>query len=169
VRFNEKYVKLFDAVDAKDRHVAAAAHKLSLDEWPGRDVALITKNVKDFPAQAFAKTHVTRFNMASYVDALYAEDPDRVLQVVKDCRAKLKNPKYTAQKYVEALVKHGCMQLAQAAAAAWRVECPTLTKSGELQYEADRLESKKAAKRQEAKRAKEAKAKKVKAAGKHKH
>ena len=53
----------------------------------------------------------------------------------------------------------------KAAAAAWRVECPTLTKSGELQYEADRLEAEKAAKKQEARRAKE---KKVKAAAKHK-
>lgn len=54
-----KHVGKFEAVDAKDRHVAAAAYKLSLDDWPGQAVALVTKNVKDFPAKAFAGTEVT--------------------------------------------------------------------------------------------------------------
>lgn len=41
----KKYVEQFEPVDQKDRHVAAAAYKLSLDDWPGQPVALVTKNV----------------------------------------------------------------------------------------------------------------------------
>ena len=52
----ERYVARFDSVDEKDRHVAAAAFKLSLAVWPGRKVALVTNNVKDFPAQVFDGT-----------------------------------------------------------------------------------------------------------------
>ena len=55
-----KHAAKFEAVDAKDRHVAAAAYKLSLDDWPGQKVALLTKNVKDFPSHAFAGTQVRR-------------------------------------------------------------------------------------------------------------
>jgi hypothetical protein len=55
-----KHMALFEAVDKKDRHVAAAADKLSLGDWPGQKVALITKNVKDFPQRAFKGTDVTR-------------------------------------------------------------------------------------------------------------
>lgn|GEM_PF-2183921 len=149
----EKYQKLFELVDAKDRHVAAAAHKLSLEEWPGRPVALVTQNVKDFPEKAFALTQVTRYNMASYIDALCREEPKRLMEVVNFCRAKLKNPKYTPQSYVEALVRHGCAHLAQAAAASWGIECPVLHK-GALQYEAHRLEAEKAKKKAAAKNAK---------------
>lgn len=149
----EKYQSDFEPVDAKDRHVAAAAHKLSLNEWPGQPVALVTKNVSDFPQEAFAKTQVTRFEMAAYVDALYLEQPEQVLQVVKDCRAKLKNPKYTAEMYIEALVKHGCTLLAQAAATSWRVECPVF-RGGIIQYEAERNKTqKKAAKKPPPKKA----------------
>jgi hypothetical protein len=73
-----KHVDKFEAVDAKDRHVAAAAYKLSLDDWPGQAVALVTKNVKDFPAKAFGETEVTRFSLGAYVDALHAAEPERV-------------------------------------------------------------------------------------------
>ena len=55
-----KFENMFELVDAKDRHVAAAAHKLTQDDWPGQPVALITKNVKDFPQAAFKNTQVTR-------------------------------------------------------------------------------------------------------------
>lgn len=148
----QKHKKLFPTVDVKDTHVAAAAYKLSLSEWPGRPVALVTKNVTDFPEEAFGKTQVTRFNMATYIDQLFAENPQEVLQVVNACRAKLKNPKHTAQMYVEALVKHGCTRLAQAAANTWGVECPMFHKNV-IQYEADRVKAQRAKKKAASKKA----------------
>lgn len=41
--------------------MAAAADKLSLDDWPGQPVALVTKNVSDFPQSAFQDTSVVRY------------------------------------------------------------------------------------------------------------
>ncbi len=70
VKGYSKYVDMFAAVDEKDRHVAAAAHKLSLVEWPGNPVALITNNLKDFPLPAFEGTQVVRFSPAEYLDAI---------------------------------------------------------------------------------------------------
>jgi hypothetical protein len=117
----EKYEDAFQAVHEKDRHVAAAAFKLSLAEWAGQPAALVTKNVKDFPAEAFTKTQVVRIEMAEYLDALHAEAPAQVMRVVNACRAKLKNPRYTRQDYVETLETHGCTKMARAVARAWGV------------------------------------------------
>lgn len=134
----EKHVDQFEAVDAKDRHVAAAAYKLSLDDWPGQPVALVTKNIKDFPAKAFEGTQVTRFALGAYVDALYAAEPVRVLKVAESCRKKLKHPPLDKERYVAVLMNHGCAGLAGALAQAWSVECPLVAKDGTLYYESDR-------------------------------
>jgi hypothetical protein len=131
-----KHIDKFDAVHAQDRHVAAAAYKLSLDDWPGQAVALVTKNVKHFPAKAFVGTEVTRFPLGAYIDALHSADPERVARVVETCRKKLKNPSLDKEGYVAVLMKHGCAGLANALASAWNVECPTLAKDGTLCYEA---------------------------------
>ena len=130
----ERYVAQFDSVDEKDRHVAAAAFKLSLAIWPGRKVALVTKNFKDFPTQAFDGTEVTRYSMSHYLDMLLAETPDAVLAVAEDCRRKLRSPKYTKELYVAALMKNGCTTLAETLAVSWNVECPVAAKDGTLTY-----------------------------------
>lgn len=90
-----KHMSRFDAVDGKDRHVAAAAFKLSLDIWPGRAVALVTKNIKDFPQHAFKGTEVSRYSMSGYLDLLLVDAPDAVIAVTEGCRKKLINPKLT--------------------------------------------------------------------------
>lgn len=133
-----KHIDRFEAVDAKDRHVAAAAYKLSLDDWPGQPVALVTKNVKDFPAKAFEGTQVTRFALGTYVDALYTAEPDGVIKVAESCRKKLKRPPLDKEPYVAVLLSHGCAGLANALAQAWGVECPLVAKDGTLFYESER-------------------------------
>jgi nitrogen fixation protein len=131
-----KHIDKFDAVHAQDRHVAAAAYKLSLDDWPGQVVSLVTKNVKHFPAKAFVGTEVTRFPLGAYIDALHSAEPERVVRVVETCRKKLKNPPLDKEGYVAVLMKHGCAGLVTALASGWNVECPTLAKDGTLNYEA---------------------------------
>jgi len=133
----KKYVEQFEAVDEKDRHVAAAAYKLSLDDWPGQAVALVTKNVADFPRKAFAGTEVTRYSMAEYLDELYAESPDLMARVAEGCRKKLHAPKLTRTEYIAVLMKNGCKKLALALAERWRVECPIPTRDGTLYYASD--------------------------------
>ena len=130
----ERYEVDFEAVDEKDRHVAAAAFKLSKEEWLGRPVALVTKNVRDFPQHAFKATQVTRYSMSGYLDLLYKEAPEIVLKVVERSRKKLKTPPQSQTEYVAVLVKNGCVGLAAALARLWRVPCPVLTAQGTLTY-----------------------------------
>lgn len=133
-----KYAAKFPAVHEKDRHVAAAAYKLSRDEWPGKQVALVTNNLKDFPLEAFQETLITRFSPAEYLDALYSEEPRLVFSVIEGCRKKLKAPKTTREQYVAILFKNGCRTLAAQIAAKWSVECPVADKAGNLYYASDR-------------------------------
>jgi hypothetical protein len=134
----DKYRKNFDAVDGKDRHVAAAAYKLSLDNWPGQPVALVTRNVKDFPQKAFDDTQVTRYSLALYLDHLCAEEPELVPTAIELCRKKLRKPTFSKAEYAALLVKNGCQSLAEIMAARWRVDCPSLTKDSSLTYKAKR-------------------------------
>ena len=133
-----KHLNKFALVEAKDRHVAAAAYKLSLDDWPGQPVALLTRNVKDFPAQAFAGTLVTRYSLGSYIDALYTAEQVPVAKVAEDCRQKLRAPTLDKERYVAVVMTHGCVALAKGLAKAWGVECPVAAKDGTLYYESDR-------------------------------
>lgn len=151
-----KHVDKFEAVDAKDRHVAAAAHKLSLDDWPGQAVALVTKNVKDFPAKAYEETKVTRFSLGAYVEALRAAEPERVARVAETCRKKLKSPSLDKERYVAVLMTHGCTGLANALATTWSVECPAVAKDGTLYYKSDDLNKKPPAKKAATKKARTA-------------
>jgi hypothetical protein len=132
-----KYKERFELVDAKDRHVAAAAYKLSLDDWPGQPVALVTRNVSDFPKSAFKATSVVRYSMSRYLDLLLAEVPDLVLSVTEGCRKKLQAPRATREEYVGLLVRNGCTGLARALASKWRVECPLARKDGTIYYESE--------------------------------
>lgn len=131
----ERYEESFEAVDKKDRHVAAAAYKLSKEEWPGRQVALVTRNVQDFPQAAFKGTQVTRFSMSEYLARLYKESPADMAQVVGISRKKLKNPKLDQTEYVAVLVKNGCAELAASLAELWKVPCPTIGRDGLVTYE----------------------------------
>jgi hypothetical protein len=125
-----KHQSKFALVDPKDQHVAAAAYKLSLDDWPGQSVALITKNVKDFPHGAFKDTQVTLYPMSTYIDAIYAAEPNLVAKVAENCRTKLKNPPMTRESYVAVLLGHGCIGLAQGLSKLWSVHFPEVEAVG---------------------------------------
>ena len=132
-----RHMAKFATVEAKDRHVAAAAHKLSIDVWPGRPVALVTRNVKDFPQQAFRNTDVTRHSMSGYLDLLFNQVPDGVAAVAETCRRKLHAPRLTRELYVAVLMKNGCHEFAAALATRWKVEGPVVARDGTLSYAPD--------------------------------
>ena len=116
----KQYKAKFSAVRAKDQHVAAASYKLARDEDEAA-VALVTKNVDDFPPRAFRGTGVTRFSAAEYLTKLYHESPHEVLRVFEICRAKLKKPELDKLGYIEVLRSHGCEVLATAVETQWQV------------------------------------------------
>lgn len=115
----KRYESQFSGVEAKDQHVAAAAYKLALDERSGQAVALVTKNVSDFPANAFTGTTVLRYILSGYLTELYKESPNEVLLVFEACRGKLKNPTLDKPAYIEVLRRHGCKDLAAAVEKQW--------------------------------------------------
>ena len=132
-----KYTDRFVSVDIKDRHVAAAAYKLSLDDWPSQPVALVTRNVSDFPQVAFQDTSVARYSMSRYLDALLAESPDVVVSVAEGCRKKLQTPRVAREDYVGLLARSGCTGLARALALKWGLECPVIRRDGTIGYESE--------------------------------
>ncbi len=134
-----KHVDRFAAVNFKDRHVAAAAYKLSLDDWPDQSVALVTKNIKDFPQEAFKGTQVTVCSMSEYLDLLVTTEPELVIRTVDRCRRKLKAPKLSHEEYVAVLMGNGCAGLANALALRWNVECPKVAKDGTFYYSSEDL------------------------------
>lgn len=123
----QKYESRFPKVDAKDRHVAAAAYKLSLDVWSGQAVTLLTQNLKDFPAQDFKSTAVVVYSAGAYLDALFLADPKGVEGVVATCQSKLKKPRKSRADYVEILLAHGCVEIANHMARLWRVDIAETT------------------------------------------
>lgn len=132
----QKYEEQFAAVDAKDRHVAAAAYRLSLACGP-KQVALVTNNITHFPESAFVGTKVICYSADQYLTQLQVAAPDKVLNVLESSRTKLLSPKLSQTQYVAVLVKNRCQGLAEAVAAAWGVPCPVLTNDNKIVYIAD--------------------------------
>ena len=132
-----RHAARFESVDAKDRHVAAAAYQLSLDDALAPSIALVTQNTKDFPPDAFKGTRVRPYAMSGYLEALHAEAPELVASVAEGCRKKLKAPPLTREEYVAVLMKNHCTGLARALSVGWAVECPVLAKDGTLYYASD--------------------------------
>lgn len=112
----ERHIVRFDAVHAKDRHVAAAALQLATEDWPGRTIGLITKNLRDFPARAFSSTAIRRLAPGAYLDRLHDIAPKALLAVAERCRQMLRRPPLDPQTYVGILKHHGCTAPAKAIA-----------------------------------------------------
>ncbi|MBB3194789.1 hypothetical protein [Roseateles terrae] len=120
----ERHIERFDAIHPKDRHVATAAFQLATGDWSGRTVGLITKNLRDFPARAFASTGVRRLAPGPYLDRLYDMAPKALQAVDETCRQKLRRPPVDPQSYVDILIHHQCSALARAMARVWSVRSP---------------------------------------------
>lgn len=115
-----KHIERFEQIHPKDRHVAAAAYKLSRDVWPDQEVMLVTANLKDFPTSAFAQSRVTRLATGEFLESLFTASPGMFSKVAEGCRKKLKAPPLTRRQYVTVLGKNGCQALAAALAVRWK-------------------------------------------------
>ncbi len=116
-----KHIARFDVVDPKDRHVAAAAFKVSADVWPGQDVTLVTLNLKDFPSQAFAQSQVTCTGPDEFLMAVFQASPKLFVKTAEECRKKLKAPPLTRREYVGVIGMSGCPSIADALADRWKL------------------------------------------------
>lgn len=111
-------------VDAEAIHACLRGMRDAVDGWEvtgyrSQKVALVTKNIKDFPEKAFENTEVSPYPLGTYIDGLYAEEPEQVIKVAEACRRKLKRPPLDKEQYVAVLESHRCIELARGLASMW--------------------------------------------------
>ena len=105
----ENYSPLIDSLelpDPDDRHVLAAA-------IVGHADAIVTANLKDFPADVLAKHNIEAQHPDDFVMNQLELRPFEALEVIKRVRARMKNPTRSAQELVEMLERSGLPQTAQ--------------------------------------------------------
>lgn len=94
-----------DLPDQKDRHVLAAA-------IAGHADSIVTINIKDFPALKLESLGITVLHPDEFLLQQLELEPLVVLPAFKAMRARLKNPAYTPEKFVDAMERNGLIQTA---------------------------------------------------------
>ncbi len=85
-----------DCPDPDDRHVIAAAYHCRAD-------AIVTFNLKDFPAAALAPYGLEVIHPDDFIRYQLDLDLARVLDSVRTCRERLKNPAKTIHDYLDTM------------------------------------------------------------------
>lgn len=98
--------KSLAAIDAKDRHVAAAAVRAGASH-------LVTFNLRHFPADALAPYSVIPIHPDDFVVALAAGDRATVLAALEHQRMDMSRPAYTPPMYRAAVLRAGLPRLAE--------------------------------------------------------
>ncbi len=105
-------------VDAKDRHVAAAAlalrHAADKDtesDVHGYDVILLTDNVKDFAKSQMKQLGVRVLQPGRFLDEAFDANADAVARAVQQAAKELKKPPYTVAELLYVLQQEGAKQL----------------------------------------------------------
>ena len=91
--------------DMKDRHVLAAA-------IAGHADCIVTINIKHFPASVLDPLGITALHPDEFVLQQLELEPLVVLPAFKVMRARLKNPAFTPEKFVDAMERNGLIQTA---------------------------------------------------------
>ena len=93
------YEHLIDSVmlpDPDDRHVVAAAFHARAD-------AIVTYNLKDFPAEALARFDIEAIHPDDFLNFQLDLDEASVLISAQRCRSRLKNPEIPVADYLDRL------------------------------------------------------------------
>ena len=91
--------------DANDRHVLAAA-------VAGHADSIVTINIKDFPSTVLDPLGMTALHPDEFLFQQLQLEPLVVLPAFKAMRARLKNPAFTPEKFVDAMERNGLIQTA---------------------------------------------------------
>lgn len=86
--------------DADDRHVMAAAIKINAD-------AIVTFNKRDFPASVLSPYGIEIQHPDDFIHNQFGLDQAKVVASANACRARLKNPTYTGDEYLDTLLRQG--------------------------------------------------------------
>lgn len=96
----ERHLASLSLPDPDDRHVLAAAIE-------SQATMIVTWNLKDFPASYVAGHSIEICTPEELLTRLLASDFIRVIEVMREHRASLKNPPKTASEYLETLRQQG--------------------------------------------------------------
>ncbi len=91
--------------DPNDRHVLAAA-------IAGHADSIVTINMKDFPDSVLDPLGITVLHPDEFLLQQLELEPLVVLPAFKAMRARLKNPAYTPEKFVDVMERNGLIQTA---------------------------------------------------------
>jgi predicted nucleic acid-binding protein len=91
--------------DPKDRHVLAAAIAGHVD-------SIVTQNLKDFPISILEPLEMTAIHPDEFLLQQLELEPLVVLPAFKAMRARLKNPAYTPEFFIQSLERNGLIQTA---------------------------------------------------------
>jgi predicted nucleic acid-binding protein len=91
-------IPLISLLDENDRHVVAAAIQT-------RAEAIVTFNLKDFPDHALSSYSLKAIHPDDFIADLMDLNTSCVLEAVRKHRAGLKNPPFTAEDYLDCLLK----------------------------------------------------------------
>jgi predicted nucleic acid-binding protein len=94
----ESLIPALSLPDPDDRHVLAAAIKGEVD-------VIVTMNLRDFPVSVLSQYEVEAQHPDDLIVDLIDLDPYAVVEAVKICRARLKNPPKTVEEYLYTLTK----------------------------------------------------------------
>ncbi len=104
----ERYEQYIDRVhirDADDRHVVAAAIACGAQK-------IVTFNLRDFPHQVMSALGIVADSPDKFLFDLIVDDTDRVVEVLRTMRLRLKNPPLTADEFFAAMDKRNLNQSA---------------------------------------------------------
>ena len=96
----ESLIPSLDLPDPDDRHVLAAA-------IVGRCDAIVTQNLKDFPAAALAPFGIETQHPDDFFCNQLSLAPGLVCSALRKVRARLKNPPKTTEEYLAILTQQG--------------------------------------------------------------
>jgi hypothetical protein len=92
----ERIIDSLELPDPDDRHVLAAAIR-------ARASAIVTINLKDFPAEALAPFGIEAQHPDEFLIYQFDLAQDRALNAIKRLRARLRHPAKTADEYLDTL------------------------------------------------------------------
>jgi hypothetical protein len=99
----ESLIEGLNLPDPDDRHVLAAA-------IIGRADVIVTVNLKDFPSEALAPFNIEAQHPDDFIAHVLTLAPPIALAEVKEMRARLCNPPFTPEEFLDRLARQGLPQ-----------------------------------------------------------
>ncbi|MBT2988024.1 MAG: PIN domain-containing protein [Candidatus Thiodiazotropha sp. (ex Ctena orbiculata)] len=96
----ESFIEGLSLPDPDDRHVLAAAIRAGAE-------VIVTMNQKDFPEAELNKYDIFCLHPDDFIMDIVDLHPATVTSVVKQQRANLKNPPYSAEEFIEVIRRQG--------------------------------------------------------------